>query len=331
MKDLSKLIGELHEHAKHVVEERARADALFVNIGDGAIVTDEQGTISRVNRTALDLLGLNEKHIVGKWFPKVVIACEEDGSPIPLMDRAITRAFLTGKTISKKMFYVHKRKGLFPVQCTVSPIMLEDKPIGAIEVFRDISSDYELSRMRDEFISIASHQLRTPATAVKNFIGLLKDGYAGDLTSEQTRLIEMAYDSNEHQLEIVNNLLYVARTDSDQVKLKFTQINFSELIKETIEELKDTIKSRRQALRVSLPKRPITLTADRQFLHMMVENLLSNASKYTPDGGKIALELTAEAQAPATLRVSDNGVGISADDVGKLFQKFSRIDNELST
>src|SRR5690606_1894656 len=131
---------------------------------------------------------------------KVIPAVHEDDTPYQLIDRAITKAFLHGKTISQKMFYIHKKSGKFPVQCTVSPIMLDDKPIGAIEVFRDISADYELARMRDEFISIASHQLRTPATAVKNFIGLLKDGYAGKLTKEQSDIIELAYESNEHQL-----------------------------------------------------------------------------------------------------------------------------------
>jgi two-component system phosphate regulon sensor histidine kinase PhoR len=331
MKDLSRLIGELHEHAKHVVEERARADALFVNIGDGAIVTDEQGMISRVNKTALELLGCHDKELLGKWFPKAIVAVDEDGEPLPLMDRAITKAFLTGKTVSQKMFYIRKNKKIFPVQCTVSPIMLEDKPIGAIEVFRDISSDYELARMRDEFISIASHQLRTPATAVKNFIGLLKDGYAGDLSNEQTQLIEMAYESNEHQLEIVNNLLYVARTDSDAVQLKYKQVDVNKLVADVAKEQKRTIDDRRQKLNMLIPKKPVTITADRQFVHMLVENLLSNASKYTPNGGNIGLELTAEPNAPIVIKVADNGVGIPPEDIDKLFQKFSRIENELST
>lgn len=331
MQDLSKLIGDLHEHAKHAVEERARAEALFLNIGDGAIVTDDSGKISRINKTALRLLGLDEKDVLGKWFPKIIKATDENGKLIPPINRLITKAFLAGKTVSGKTFYKVSHRGLLPVHTTVSPIMLDNKPIGAIEVFRDISADYELGRMRDEFISIASHQLRTPATAVKNFIGLLRDGYAGKLTKEQESLIEMAYESNEQQLEIVNNLLYVARTDSEKVKLKFEKNDFVDLVRLAVAEQEGSIGSRHQHLRVDLPDEKIVINMDKQFIRMLVENLLTNASKYTPNKGKIALTVTSDTPTTVTVRVTDSGVGIAPEDMSKLFQKFSRIENELST
>lgn len=329
MQDLTKLISDLHEHSKHVVQERARAEALFVNIGDGAIVTDENGKISRINQSALNLLGYKEKDVLGKWFPSVIIATDEKGKPTPPIERAITKAFLTGKTVYDKTFYKSAHRGLFPVQCTISPIMLEDKPIGAIEVFRDISAEYELARLQDEFISIASHQLRTPATAVKNFIGLLREGFAGDLTEEQAGLIEQAYISNEHQLDIINNLLYVARADSNQVTLKLTETNLAELVQNCIKEQQQVIKTRNQTLSVSSPNN-LRLTLDRQFIHMLIENLLTNASKYTPDGGKISVKLQDDGR-DAILTVEDKGVGIAHEDQSRLFQRFIRIENELST
>jgi PAS domain S-box-containing protein len=330
MQDLSNLIGELREHAKHIVEERAKAEALFANIGDGAIVTDDKGYISRINKTALELIEISEDEALGKWFPKVFIATDESGQPIPSINRPITKAFLSGKTISKKMFYRTKSRKLLAVSITVSPIMIDDKPIGAIEVFRDISKEFEMDRMKSEFISIASHQLRTPATAVKNLIGLLKEGYVGKLTKEQADLIELAYASNEQQLEVVNNLLYVARADSEEVRLKLIRDDTVQLVKQCIDEQRFTIESREQKIETKLPDKKVLATMDRQFIRMVIENLLSNASKYTPDGGNISLGMT-DSEKDFTLKVRDSGVGIAKQDQARLFQRFSRIDNELST
>lgn len=308
----------------------AQADALFLSIGEGAITTDEEGNISRINQAALSILGLKEEDVVGKWFPGVIVAVDEDGKKIEPIHRPITRAIMRGKTISERAFYRDVNGRSIPVLLTVSPIIMNNKPIGAVEVFRDISREYEIDQLKSEFISIASHQLRTPATAVKNFIGLLREGYAGELTDEQSQLIEQAYISNELQLEIVNNLLYAARADNNQVRLKLTRCNLVELLQECIAEQKDTIHKRGQHLIVQLPIKNITTTMDRQFIRMMVENLLSNASKYTPDGGSLSLTLD-EAKYFITLTVADTGVGIGAGDLVKLFQRFSRIDNELST
>lgn len=330
MQDLSNLIGELREHANHIVEERAKAEALFANIGDGAIVTDEKGYINRINKTALELIGISEKEALGKWFPKIFIATDESGRPIPPINRPITKAFLSGKTVSTKTFYRTKARRLLAVSITVSPIMIDDKPIGAIEVFRDISAEFEMDRMKSEFISIASHQLRTPATAVKNLIGLLKEGYVGMLTKEQADLIELAYASNEQQLEVVNNLLYVARADNDEVRLKLIRGDVVQLVKQCIDEQRFTIESRDQKIEVKLPDKKILVTMDRQFIRMIIENLLSNASKYTPDGGNITLSMT-DTKKDFTLKVRDSGVGIATQDLARLFLRFSRIDNELST
>lgn len=316
------------EHAI-AARQQAQADALFFSIGEGAIATDEKGNISRINKAAREILEIKEEDVLGKWFPGAVVAVDEEGNPIEPMDRSITRAVVDGKSVSERTYYRTYSGRIVPVFVTVSPILLSGRPVGAIEVFRDISTELEIDRLKSDFISIASHQLRTPATAVKNFIGLLREGYVGELTDEQLFIIEQAYMSNETQLEIVNNLLYAARADSTSVKLKLETHDLVGIIKESVAEQQASIKERDQTISVKLPKQA-KMVLDRHFIRMLVENLLSNASKYTPDKGTINLELTTTAQT-VKLNITDSGVGISKDDQKRLFQRFSRIENELST
>lgn len=313
----------------NITRQKAQADALFLSIGEGAIATDEKGQISRINRAAKEILHFKDEDVIGKWFPGTIVAVDENGKAIKPIDRPITRAVVSGKVITERAFYRTNLNKIVPVFLTVSPILLDDKPIGAIEVFRDISAELEVDQMKSDFISIASHQLRTPATAVKNFIGLLLEGYAGELTEEQSFIIEQAYQSNEAQLEIVNNLLYAARADSSSVKLKLTKHDLAGIVRETVQEHRAILKERKQKVTSNIPK-TAHMTMDKHFMRMMVENLVSNASKYTPDKGKISIKLETSPNR-LRLQVSDTGVGIAKIDQQKLFQRFSRVENELST
>lgn len=317
------------DHSEAVAHHEALSDALFLSIGEGAIATDEDGHISRINQAALNMLGFTRKELVGKWFPSALVATDEAGKPVPTIDRPITKSFLAGRAVSAQCFYRKKDGTLLPVAVTTSPIMLDERPVGAIEVFRDITEELEIDRMKSEFISLASHQLRTPATAVKTYLALLKDGFAGDLTDEQQRFADIAYKSNERQLQIVNDLLMVANTESRTFKLKKEKVDLRELINEVVEQQLGVIKKRSQKLRVTLPKHGATHKIDPSFFKMVVDNLLSNASKYTPENGDIAIRLTCKKD-EFELSVSDTGVGIDPSDMEKLFRKFTRIDNPLS-
>ena len=315
--------------ANTTAHHRALSEALFLSIGEGAVATDEDGNISRINRVALDMLGFSEKEMVGKWFPNAMIATNETGKIIPTIERPITKSFLGGKAVTAQCYYRKKDGTLLPVSVTTSPVLLNDRPVGAIEVFRDITEALEIDKMKSEFISLASHQLRTPATAVKTYLAMLKDGFAGELNPEQKKFARIAYNSNERQLQIVNDLLMVANTESRTFKLKKEKIDLRELIQEVVEQQVDTIKKRKQQLQINLPPKSVIHEIDPSFFKMVVDNLLSNASKYTPDDGQITLNLARQKNS-AVLSVSDTGVGIEPTNITKLFQKFTRIDNPLS-
>src|SRR3982750_2197167 len=117
-----------------LTEQQAEMEALFTSIGDGAISTDEFGKITRVNPKARQILGYRESEMLGEWFPKQIVAVNAQDKTINLIDRPITKAFLTGRTISEKALYRNKKGEIIPVSITVSPILLDGKPLGAIEV-----------------------------------------------------------------------------------------------------------------------------------------------------------------------------------------------------
>jgi two-component system, sensor histidine kinase len=188
----------------------------------------------------------------------------------------------------------------------------------------------EVQTAKDDLLSLASHQLRTPATVVKQYVGMLLQGYAGNLTDQQLSMLENAYSSNERQLEIINQLLYVARLDAGRITLHRKKVDLIKLARDITNDLNEVITERRQQLNFAIPKRAVSAEVDPHYIRMVVENLLSNASKYTPEKGVISLEIKRH-QDQVQIIVRDNGVGIAPNALDSIFDKFTRVENELST
>jgi len=186
-----------------------------------------------------------------------------------------------------------------------------------------------LNKAKDEFVSLASHQLRTPATGVKQYLLLLLEGYMGELTERQLDCIQKAYDSNDRQLEIVDDLLSVAQLDAGKVVLKIEPVLITNLIEDIVDEQADTLKKRRQSINLDLQTKSSLVPIDPVRFRMVLENLLDNASKYTPDGGKIWLSAKIE-RSKLIITVKDNGIGIEEKDIPKLFEKFTRISSRFT-
>jgi PAS domain S-box-containing protein len=188
-----------------------------------------------------------------------------------------------------------------------------------------------VSRSKEEFIALASHQLRTPATGVKQFLGMLLEGYAGELrlTDEQRRMLQTAYDGNDRQIAIVNDLLMVATIDAGKVSLKKEPTDIVSFVHQLIDDIRPRYRSHNQELACNCPGKPINLTIDPGRLRMALENLLDNASKYSPEGSDTTVSIRKK-RSSVDIAITDHGVGIEQEDFDKLFQKFSRIHNSLS-
>jgi PAS domain S-box-containing protein len=310
-----------------VRHEQAKADALFLSIGEGAMVTDAHGRISRVNPVAARLLGYKESELLGKWFPSIVVAEDSAGNVLTNLERPITRVFMTGKSVSARAYYRRKNGTRMPVSLTVSPVLLRDKPIGAIEVFRDISRELTLEQAKDDFISIASHQLRTPATGVKQYVGMILEGYVGDLTEKQRMLLTKAYESNERQIQIIDDLLKVARIDAGHIALQLAKINVIDLLQDILYEQLAKAKSKQQTLQFSHDVTSAYVNADEARLRMVFENVIDNACKYTMPNKTIRVNVIKRPRS-VIVQVADEGIGIAKKDIPKIFRKFTRLDKD---
>lgn len=308
------------------VEAYAQADALFSSIGDGAVATDEFGKITKINHAALDILGFKESEMLGAWFPRAIQAYQESGRPISLIDRAITRAFLTGKTVTERLLYKIKDGSLLPVSCTVSPLVLEDRPIGAILLFRDVSTEYEIDRMKSDFISLASHQLRTPLSAIKTYSHMLIDGFMGDITSDQRKALRTIVSASNRMNELISTLLNVSRIETGNLIVSAKRINLNHLTDEVLKELALAADTKNITVIPKVPTVPLIIKADNLIVKEVLINLISNAIKYTPAGGSVTVHLKKNIRT-ILITVEDNGMGIPKNAREQVFTKFYRAQN----
>jgi PAS domain S-box-containing protein len=186
-----------------------------------------------------------------------------------------------------------------------------------------------ISRSKDEFVALASHQLRTPATAVKQYIGMMLQDYVGDITSEQRDVLTKAFDSNERQIKIINQILSAARADTGRLVMTPLLVDLCSLVRSVAADMEPQIRERKHTLTFDVPETPIRVWADVGYIQMAIENIVHNASIYTPQGGAITMRLRVRGE-KCKISISDTGVGIKKKDLGKLFVKFSRIHNPLS-
>jgi PAS domain S-box-containing protein len=308
-------------------ENHAEAEALFTSMGDGAITTDEFGKISRVNPAAQQILGYSEAELIDAWLPKKIIAVSFDGQLVNLIDRPITKTFLTGKPVSAKMYYRRKDGEKVPVSVSASPILLDGKPLGAIEVFRDITLEQEVDRMKSEFISLASHQLRTPLSAIKTYTHMLAEGYMGSLNNSQKKSLGTIISASNRMNELISTLLNITRIESGAISPTPKMIRLDTVIREVLPEL--LLMAEAKHIAVNLEASSTTrnrIKTDPLIVQEIVTSLVSNAIKYTPKAGEVKIVVKPKRN-DIVIEVQDSGWGIPTYDQDQVFSKFFRSQN----
>ncbi len=298
-----------------------------MSMGDGAITTDEFGRITRVNPAATKMLGYKQSELIGKAFLKTIIAVSFEGQKLTVIDRPITRAFLTGEPTQAKMYLQTKKGKNMPVAVNVSPIMVDRRPIGAIEIIRDISMEMEVDRMKSEFISLASHQLRTPLSAIKTYTHMLKDEYMGKLNSEQKEGLDTIISASNRMNELISTLLNITRIESGTIAVNPKIAKVDDLIKEVMPELILLAEAKNITLTMkTVNKMSTKLKTDTLIVKEVVTNLVSNALKYTPRNGTVQVSIRPR-RTDILVEVHDSGWGIPEQLQDKVFSKFFRGSN----
>ena len=186
-----------------------------------------------------------------------------------------------------------------------------------------------LNSSKDEFVSLASHQLRTPATGVKQYLGMLLDDMFGEMTEPQKDIVSRAYESNERQLRIISDLLKVAQLDAGEILLHPVTTDISQLVHYIIQDISATFKERSQSLEYRPFKGEALTYIDPETIRMVIENIIENASKYSPENTRVSVSVKKSDQ-NILIQVADGGVGVDPAHQHMLFERFSRINNSLS-
>lgn len=247
-------------------------------------------------------------------------------------DREMQRKTIE-RALRKKTNFVSDHRILTP-DGTLKFIHGEGRPLldkqgnitGLTGTAHDVTDYRLLEDAKQEFVSLASHQLRTPASAVRAFLSLLRDGYGGQLNSQQSHFVQQAYESNERQLEIIEDLLSVATLEAGKLAPTREKIDLCALAKSCMPGHRQKAREHQQKLKLELLSKKIYVMADANQLCMAIDNLISNAIKYTPGKGSVTVRIRQTSRS-AYIEVIDTGIGIAKQDIGLLFQKFSRLSN----
>jgi signal transduction histidine kinase/CHASE3 domain sensor protein len=194
--------------------------------------------------------------------------------------------------------------------------------IGRVWTLREVTQQRELDRLKDEFVATVSHELRTPLTSMMGFLEMIREGEAGILNDEQKRFLAIVYRSSERLQRLVGDLLFVARLDANGLQLQFTDVRVDDIVRESVESVAALARSREVEVVSQVHEVP-PVWGDRERLAQLVGNLLSNALKFTPAGGRMTVRTFTDGR-HAVLEVEDTGIGIPKAEQDRLFQRFFR-------
>ncbi len=317
----------MRDITKRKKAEQAISDAAeqwqrtFDSITDMIFIQDVEHKIIKANKTMFDMLNKSPEEIIGKQCYEVLHNMNKPWRMCPFEK-------------TKKDKKSHTEEVDDPItgilfSATSSPIF-DDKGelTGSVHIFRDITERKKIDQLKDDFISTVSHELRTPLSITKEGISLILDGIPGKINDKQRNILNMSKDNVDRLSRIINDLLDIAKIESGKMELIRSTFSVTALIREIAGIWKFESDKKKQRLAFSIPKKSIDIYADRDKMIEILNNLLSNAIKYTPDKGSIKLDLKDDKDV-VWITVSDTGIGISEQDIPKVFLKFQQVNRNV--
>jgi two-component system phosphate regulon sensor histidine kinase PhoR len=326
---LSKAIGEMGNQLRNKIEEISKEkeylQTILKGMMEGVLIVDGRGRILMVNDALRNLLSLSLD--VSDRMPLEVIRNAE-------LEEAIRRALQDGESIALELGL--NKYGEKTVEVNVVSILPFSKEIdkdsegirGAVAVFHDITRLKELEKIRQDFVANVSHELRTPLTTIKGYAETLLEGALKEEVASQ--FVQVIKRHTDRLTKIVEDLLTLSKIESKEFQLKKEKISVNEFI----EDVLDFVKEAAERKRITLSKVEISpfldVIADRHSLEQVLVNLLDNAIKYTPEGGKVTISAIETTPGEIQFSVKDNGIGIPKEDLPRIFERFYRVDKGRS-
>jgi len=332
-KALINILEDNTEAGREMEGEKNKTLAIIANFTDPIIVLDKDYKISMINPAATRVFGLSDADLIrqvatdnkfsmSNFKPIIkkdyeIKQISEDGKGQNFISEEIT---LKDDSLAKNV------QGATYKVITAKVLSVDDQLLGIMKIFYDTTREKAIDKMKSEFISIAAHQLRTPLSAIKWVIKMILDGDAGKLTIEQQELLNKGYLSNERIIRLVNDLLNVSRIEEGKFGFNFEKADFQEVLSAAISNVESLVTKNHQELTIKKPAKLPKIFLDKERMVMVIQNLLGNAIKYTPEYGKIQVMIEVDKQY-LHVKINDQGVGIPAEDQPKLFSKFFRAAN----
>jgi signal transduction histidine kinase len=213
----------------------------------------------------------------------------------------------------------------------LAPVFWRQEFLGTVSIFRDITHEVEVDRLKSEFVATVSHELRTPMTSIKGYVDILKMGAAGALNENQSHFLDIVINNIERLNTLVNDLLDISRFESGTIVLTPEPVDLRQIAEDVIEEIlrRSQEDDKPMALSLDAPKRLPLVMADEKRVRQIIHNLVDNAYNYTPGNGTICVCIRALDGADVQVDVQDNGIGISLADQARIFDRFYRGEHPL--
>ena len=311
--------------------QNSRLQAILSSIGEGLYVIDAEFTIILSNTAASKILGIPLRDVMGNDARSLIKVFKNDREIRE--ENPIVQALRLKKVVSinleDNIFYQSAKGEKIAVALTASPIYNSKGIAGGVVVFKDVSDEKSLDDAKTNFISITSHQLRTPLTSMRWFSEMLIEGDAGKITREQKHFAKRIYDGVERMINLVNLLLQIARVEAGRLKIEPVPIDFKKLIQDIKQSLKAPLEAKSHTVKVIFDPNPFPkINMDADIIWQVIQNLISNANRYTPEKKTITVSMI-QKDAVAEFSIQDKGIGIPKDQQDKIFEKFYRADNAL--
>lgn len=300
-------------------QEKLRDDAILANIGEGLVIIDKYGKIITFNKAAESMLGWTSKEAIGHDLADIIQIDYQSSIKV------------TKQTIGNRssLYFIRKDKTKFPADITTSSFVQDGNILGTITLFRDVTAERTIDTMKNEFISLASHQLRTPLSAIKWYSKILLEGDTGKLLPEQIEAADSIYTSTIRMIDLVNSLLNITRIESGRIIVEPKPTDVKQLVEEVVKEVKIRYMEKKQNLTVNAQDAIPVINIDPRLIRQVFINLLTNAAKYTPEKGAITITISKN-ETDIITEVKDNGFGIPEKEQKQVFGKFYRGENMVN-
>jgi len=305
--------------------ERRKLEAQYRHIlesmNEALVVIDLKANIASINPAAAKLFGYQEKELVGKNVSILM-----PGDIAVNHDEYVKAATMGGnKTVigATREIQAIKRNGeLFPIELSISEINIDDQQCYA-GVIRDVTERKMAEVVKEEFLAMITHDLRSPITAIYGSLCLATEGVFGELDPELTTLLKASRKNCDQLIRLINDILDLSKIESGNLELEKSTLNLASFLEEAIQNNKAYAKQFNVNIHLASNIPSITIEGDQDRLMQVMNNVLSNASKYSPEGEKIEISAT-KSKNNVTIMVQDKGPGIPKEFIDHLFEKYSQ-------